>query len=419
MRVCLVNASDVTGGAARAAYRLHRCLLQSGIESRLRVGVKNGDDWTVIGPRSAAGKGLALVKPTLAALLTNTLRTGNTVLHSAAIFSGRLGKELNRSDADLVHLHWICGELLSIAEVGRLTKPVVWTLHDMWPFCGAEHYTDDFRWRDGYLRSNRPPTEGGVDLNRWVWRRKRRAWRKALTLVAPSQWLAQCVRESVLMSGWPVHVVPNPLDTDHWRAVPRDQARRALALEERGRLILVGAAGKVDDPRKGMDLLLAAVSDIRNRIPTARLVVFGRSEPRHPPQTGIPIRWLGPLHDDISLRLAYSAADLVVLPSRQDNLPNVGVEALSCGVPVVAFDTCGLPDIVAHRENGWLAEPFVPGSLATGIAWALESEARLLELSANARRSAETRFAYPVVAKKYLEIYEEALALSREKCSGG
>jgi glycosyltransferase involved in cell wall biosynthesis len=315
---------------------------------------------------------------------------------------------LSSSGADVVHLNWVGGEMLSVEDIGRITQPVVWTLHDMWPFCGAEHYSQDSRWREGYTSSNRSPEEHGVDLNRWVWRRKRRSWR-TMHLVAPSRWLADCVKESALMRTWPETVIPYALDLDIWRPMERGMAREILGLPQRGRLLLFGALGGGQDSRKGMDLLLEALRHLRGKLEDLQLVIFGERRPREAPVLPFPIHYMGSLHDDVSLRTLYCAADAMAVPSRQDNLPQTAIEAQACGTPVVAFDTGGLSDAVTHHRTGWLARAFETEDLARGISWVMADESRRADLGRSARAQAEQRYAMPVVARAYREVYASVL----------
>jgi glycosyltransferase involved in cell wall biosynthesis len=194
-------------------------------------------------------------------------------------------------------------------------------------------------------------------------------------------------------------------------------AREVLGLPPEGPLLLFGAfggaVGGAADPRKGFELLAAALGRLQLRHPQAtaglRLAVFGQSAPRQPPALGYPMHFLGRLHDDASLCLAYAAADAFVIPSRQDNLPNTGVEALACGTPVVAFAQGGMADLVDHRHNGWLAPAFDANELAEGLAWVLAPERRV-SLRAAARAKAETCFAEAVVAKQHLALYADLLS---------
>lgn len=418
MHILHVNHSDLLGGAARAAFRIHRSLVGAGVDSCMRVIHRIGDDDRVQGG-SPAGLGpiARRVRSRLAALPMRGFNTANPILHSPAWPDTGLGRELNASNADLLNLHWLGFGTLSIEEIGRLNKPVVWTLHDMWAFCGAEHYADDApssRFRAGYRADNCPRDERGKDLNRTAWTRKRQHWTRPMQIVCPSCWLASLARASVLFRDWPVHVIPNPIDPAVWQPIPKPVARAALGLDPDARLVLLGAPGGLSDPRKGGDLALAALARLAagSNAPD-ELLVFGQSAPADQPELPLPTRFLGRLQDDISLVLAYSAADVFVVPSRQDNLPNTVVESLACGTPVVAFDIGGLPDMIDHRGNGWLAPPFDTEALAAGVAWVLEDEPRRTELCAAARETAETRFSEAVVAGHYAALYAQVLDENR------
>jgi glycosyltransferase involved in cell wall biosynthesis len=410
MKVLTVNHSDGLGGAARAAYRLHRALRGAGIDSRMLVNHSTMGDWSVSAPTTARHKILARVGPHAAQLMCRLHSTTNPISRSPAIIPSRWLNEINGSDADVVHLHWVGAEMLSIEDIGKIRKPVVWTLHDMWAFSGAEHVsTDPLRWRDGYSTANRPASERGWDLNRWVWRRKAKAWRTPFAIVTPSRWLGACVTGSALMHDWPVSVIANTLDTNEWKPVDKMLARSLLGLPEGRATIAFGAWG-VDQPHKGFDLLKAALHRLKALNVDVQLLVFGQLAPRVPEVTEYPIHYVGHLSDDLSLRIVYSAADAMVVPSRVESFGQTASEALACGTPVVAFHSSGLPDIIDHMTTGSLARAFESDDLAEGIAWVVESESRAHELGRKARAEAEARFAYPVIAGKYREVYDSLLA---------
>lgn len=410
MKILHLNHSDISGGAARAANRIHSALLHSGINSRMLVNFASSGDWTIESPISKFSKILAKVSPIVAGDIVRTVfRTVNPTTHSPAIFPSGKERYLNDGDADVLNLHWIHGEMLSIAEIGRLKKPLVWTLHDMWAFCGAEHYTEDFRWREGYKKNNRPSYESGIDLNRLTFNRKNKHWQRPKQIVTPSRWLAQCVKESSLMRDWPVSVIPNPIDTDYWQPVNKFLARDLLGLPQDIPLLIFGAIGGGKDPRKGFSLLQAALEHLYGVIPDLQIIIFGELRPKNPPNIRFPIHYTGHLHDDISLRVLYSAADAFVLPSRQDNFPNTGVEALACGTPVIAFNTCGLPDIVQHMHTGYLASSFDTEDLARGIHWVLADVDRHKTLRELARTFCITYFSNNIVVPQYESVYRDAI----------
>lgn len=411
MKILQLNYYDISGGAARAAYRIHHALRGIKIDSRMWVNKATAGDWTVDGPISKPDKVMATIRFQLGSQLTRVLKTGNPILHSPQVLPSRWPVRINDSDADIVHLHWVQGEMLSISDIGRIKKPIIWTLHDMWAFCGAEHYSEDDRWREGYRQDNRPAHEFGFDLNRWSWNRKRKHWQHPMHIVTPSRWLADCVRESVLMRDWPVSVIHNPIDTLRWQPIPQVLAREMLGLPPDVPLLLFGALGGGSDPRKGFDLLQDALRHLRDapQVKGLELLVFGQLAPENPPDFGFPLHYVGHLHDDLSLRALYSAANMLILPSRQDNLPNTGVESLACGTPVVAFDVGGLPDIVRHQQTGYLAKAFDTEDLAKGIIWVL-NHAHSAELRKAAMTHAKERFASEVIAAQYRALYEEVLA---------
>lgn len=410
MKIAMVNHSDINGGAARAAWRIHHALRQSRVDSIMYVNQATSGDWSVSGPIGKVNKLLLNVQPRIGALATRLLKTGNPIMHSPAMFPSLWSKKLDLLDVDIAHLHWINYEMMAILDIARISKPIVWTLHDMWAFCGAEHYTEDFRWRDGYKTNNRPTYESGFDLNRWTWQRKLKAWKKPMHIVTPSRWLAECARQSVLMQDWPISVIPNALDVDSWQPVEKKLARQLMNLPTDCPLLAFGAMGGGQDPRKGMDLLLKALDHLRGQFQDLQLVVFGQNAPRELPDLGFPIHYTGHLHDDLSLRVLYSAADAMVVPSRQEAFGQTASEAHACGTPVIAFDTCGLPDIVTHQETGWLAKAFDTEDLARGIQWVLSDATRHADLSLQAREDAEARFSYPVVANQYKNIYCQVLS---------
>ena len=410
MKVLHVSTQDILGGAARAAYRVHRALLSIGVESEMYVTNVSSGDPTVSGPTNALAKVMQRVRTQVGFRFTKLLKTNNKILHSPALLHSEWVRRINQSDADIVNLHWICGEMMSVEDIGHITKPTVWRLPDMWAFCGAEHNTLEERYRQGYTSSNRPTYESGFDLNRFTWNRKRRAWKRPMQIVTPSRWLAGCVNQSKLMQEWPVTVIHNTLDTSRWLPIEQRLARELLGLPVDVPLIAFGAMGGGRDAIKGFDLLLSALGHLRTQITDLELVVFGEQRPRVVPDVGFPIHYMGHLHDDLSLRAVYSAADAMIVPSRQEAFGQTASEAHACGTPVVAFATSGLLDIIVHQQTGWLAPAYDTENLAFGIRWVLEDQNRRLALGKQARQRAVTLFSEPIVANQYRQLYESVLA---------
>ena len=411
MKVLIISKQDIQGGAFIAAYRVHNALRKNGVDSFMWVDKKISDDWTVEGPPTKIAKLLAGLRPRLIIhSLVKMLKTNEKVIHSPSVLPSTLVKRINESDADIVNFHWIQNEMLSIKDISKIKKPIVWTLHDMWAFCGAEHYANDNRWQEGYNFNNRPSYESGFDLNRWTWKRKQKHWKNPMQIITTSKWLSNCVKESKLMSHWPVSVVATPLDTESFKPMDKKIACTKLNLPNDVPLILFGAMGGKKDLRKGFDLLIAALKYLKDDPKAKRfeLIIFGQSKPKSRPNLGFPIHYLGHLDNDKSLKLAYNVADAMVIPSRLDNLPNTGLEAQACGTPVIAFNIGGLPDIVEHQKTGYLAKPFDTNDLAQGIDWVLNTE-NYSELCKNARDKTLKEFDNKIVAKKYIDLYEKIL----------
>ena len=407
MKVVHLNQSDVVGGAARAAYRIHKAVHDAGVDSSMWVNDVASGDWTVHGPQTIFAKALKRIRAPMVAPIRRALNTTNLALHSPAVLRSSLVKRINKSDADLVHLHWVQGEMLSVADIGRIDKPIVWTLHDMWAFCGAEHYTQDLRWRDGYHRNNRPSYESGFDLNRWTWERKRRHWQKPFNIVGDSNWLTKSAAQSALLKDMPNRFIYYPLDTEKWKPMSTCAARELLGLPMDVPLLGFGAMGGGRDPRKGFDLLLKALEHLRGEIDGLELVIFGQLAPRSPPDIGFRLHYSGHLHDDLSLRVLYNAVDALVVPSRQEAFGQTASEAHACGTPVVAFDIGGLPDTVMHKKSGYLARALDTDDLASGIKWVL-ANSQDRRLGVEARNIAKARFSPCRIAAQYLDVYERA-----------
>ena len=418
MNPLLLSHADLSGGAARAAYRLHRALIRYGTASKMRVRIKKSDDWTVQAAAGRIGRLYGLLRSPLGGLSMRFQHSSNSNLRTGNWLPSAMANEINLSSADVVNMHWVAGETLSIEDLGRIRKPLVWTLHDMWPFCGAEHYTPDnesARWRLGYSAGSRPAGDRGLDLDRLVWQRKRRAWKHPMHIVAPSRWLADCARESALFRDWPVSVIPNVLDTDIYQPLDKGFCRQALGLPADRRIILFGAIGGARDPRKGYDLLQDALARLATRVDAQNVlcVVFGQSAPQNPAALPFPVRWMGHVHDDATLALLYNAADVMVVPSRQENLPQTATEPQACGCPVVAFDCTGFSDAVEHRKTGYLARPFDTEDMAEGLRWILEDADLRHAQGQAARARALNLWAPEVVVPQYLRVYEAAIESTR------
>jgi glycosyltransferase involved in cell wall biosynthesis len=328
-------------------------------------------------------------------------------------FPDVLERRARHFNPDIINLHWVCNGYLQIETLSKFNKPLVWTLHDMWPFTGGCDYIRDC---ENFKEScgNCPQLLSGTswDLSRWVWQRKHKAWGNLnLTIVATSSWMADCARASSLFKHLRVETVPLGLDTAKYRPIDKQVARNLLNLPQDKQLVLFGAINATSDPRKGFHLLLPALQQISSSGWQERLelVVFGSSQPEQPIDLGFNTHYLGFVHDDLALALIYAAADVAIVPSIQEAFGQTASESLSCGTPVVAFNANGLKDIVDHQQNGYLAKPFEVEDLAQGIIWVLEDKERQQKLRYHAREKSLQTFSAEIQARRYLSLYEEIL----------
>ncbi|MDP2785653.1 MAG: glycosyltransferase family 4 protein [Sulfurimicrobium sp.] len=413
MNLLILNTFDNQGGAAIATYRLHRGLRSIGINSRLLVQGKKTDDHSVIGPLTKWQKILAILRPYLDGVATRLYRKREKVFFSPAWLPERLASKVAKLNPDIVHLFWVSGGFLRIETLKKLKQPIVWTLHDMWPFTGGCHYDDEckkFQQSCGncpVLHSDRER-----DLSRRIWERKRTSWEGVpIVVVATSHWLADMARSSSLFRDQRVEVIPNGIDTERYKPINKEVARAAYNLPQDKYLILFSAFSATSDKRKGNQFLVQALEKMSQAGwgSKTELVIIGASRPENPPDMGMNVHYMGHLHDEISQVLLYSAADVVVAPSMQENLSNTVMESLACGTPVVAFDIGGMPDMIDHQINGYLATPFDTNELAGGMMWVLENENRRDMLSQRARQTVVERYSLKVVANRYLALYQSIL----------
>ncbi|MBW4633617.1 MAG: glycosyltransferase family 4 protein [Iphinoe sp. HA4291-MV1] len=411
MKVLHLSTSDIKGGAARAAYRLHQGLQNIGVSSQMLVLEKSSDDKSVIEPRTKLSQGIARAKITFDALPLKLYRQRHNTLLSLQWLPDRNAQKVAQLYPDIINLHWISGGFMQIETLAKLNRPLVFTLHDMWAFTGGCHYTGNCDRYTAFCGAcPQLHSSHDWDLSHWVWQRKAKAWKNLnLTIVAISSWLAKCANSSSLFKDLRIEIIPNGLNTKTYRPFNKQAARQLLDLPKDKQLVLFGALNATSDERKGFHLLQSALQNLSRTgwQEKIELVIFGSSQPENPINLGFKTRYLGHLNDDISLAAVYSAADVMVVPSTQEGFGQTASEAFACATPVVAFNSTGLMDIVEHQQNGYLAKPFKVEDLAQGIAWVLEDEERYQKLSYCARQKAEQEFALETQARRYLALFNE------------
>jgi len=412
MKILYVNGADIEGGAAKAATRLLQGVDSLGIDARLFVQRKSGNDPLIDGPRSLTAKAFGFIRPTIEQMMFGITPGKMNGPFCAAFLPDRLAAQVEEMAPGIVHLHWVA-RMMRLETLRRLTMPIVWTMHDSWAFTGGCYLPGNCtRFQES---CGSCPILGSAredDLSHRIWQRKQQAWHDLnLTIIAPSRWMATRAKASSLFCNNRVEVIPNGIDTAIYKPGDKNSARQFFSLPQDKRLVLFGAMGVTSDRNKGFHLFVEAVHKLAADPGSDKveLVIFGSEPPHPPPDLGVRTRYLGLQHDDVRLALLYAAADVFVLPSIQENLPYTVMEAMACGTPCVAFAQGGVPDLIDHEQNGFLARPYEPDDLARGISWVLEDTERRENLSKQARHKVEREFSVEMIAARHRELYREIL----------
>ncbi len=417
MKVLFVNTSERTGGAAVAAGRIVQAVRAQGIEARLLVRDRATDDPGVSALKPSRKQKWYFLRERLGIWLHNRLSRKDLFAVSTATAGFDITRHPDFQEADLIHLHWINQGFLSLRTLYRILhcgKPVVWTMHDMWPCTGichhARHCTAFHKECRGCFFLHH---EGnGTDLATRIFRRKMRCYDKApLTFVGCSRWIADRARASALTEGHAVTDIPNPIDTTFFTPRDKAEARAACGLPREGKLILFGSA-KITDERKGGGYLAEACRILAEKDPRLKeslgVVVFGQNS--HALESLLPFRIypMEYLHDMHRIACLYSAVDLFVTPSLEENLPNMLMEAMACGTPCVGFRTGGIPEMIDHRTNGYVARYRSAEDLAAGIDYVLHA-GNHDELSRNAVEKVHRTYSQEAVGRRYAALYRSLI----------
>lgn len=436
-KVLFVNTNDTYGGAARAAIRIMEGVQQHGVEIQMLVKEKHTRDTAVVSLHQFLPKNkLYRIADWVAQKLKNKYyhwlwrpysKTKENVFMSDSRGT-RLGGALQKLDYDLLHLHWINQRFIKLHDL-PIGKPIVWTLHDSWPFCGVCHYFLDcerYRIHCGEC----PILHSGKekDLAYCIFEEKLRAYQDLnLHIVTPSRWLGECAKKSALFGRFPVIVIPNCLETDVYHslseqelnerlsvAIVRNPAlhavKRAAGEKSEPPLILYGAVAAATDKIKGFKYLLSALQMLDKQGFEANLIVFGASESDLPLQfEHIDVHFVGYISDTDTLVTLYNLADVMLVPSLTENLSCAIMESLSCGTPVCCFDIGGNSDMVEHQVNGYLAKEKDSEDLARGICWCLDNN-KDTSLSAAARKKVLENYTIERVGQQYTDLYESLMS---------
>lgn len=418
MKILHINNYDTLGGASKACFAINNALRAQGIDSEILT-------------QSKLSKS-EFVNEFSNTLFKKTTRFFRIGLDLAAIklFThpemGRfsfpyLGVDISKHpkviEADILHFHWINGGFFSLDTFQKLknqNKKIVWTFHDMWAFTGGCHYTggcNKFKTECKFCPYLKKSSE--IDLSNKIFNQKKALFNNFdIRIVTCSNWLANETKTSALLKDKTITAIPNPIDINTFSPFDKIEVRKQLNLNQNKKYILFGTM-TLADKRKGLFYLLESLRRLGNILDFPKddieVLIFGSS--KNTDELNLPFKTtsFGRIADTKLLAKIYSAADVFIAPSLEDNLPNTVMESLSCGTPVAAFDIGGMSDMIIHKQNGYLAKPESVESLTEGIVWILSDEQRLLELNNKARNKVITSFTNDIVANMYINVYKDIL----------
>lgn len=413
MKVLHINSYDIHGGAANAVYRINKALNAYGIDSKMLVKEKFSTNKTIYPIKKVKFNNLRTTCKIIyeQSYLRLYKRRKNVIFSIAKVGTNIIDEDILKK-ADIIHLHWINEGTISLKQLKKLSelnKPIVWTLHDMWPFTGGCHYSGNCdKYKKVCGRCNILGSEKINDLSTKTFNKKKKLFKNMnLEVVCCSNWLANCAKESELFKNKNITVIPNCIDKKIYKPINSKLAKEILNLDINKKYILFGADNSINDERKGYKYLIESLKMFSNSKynNNVGLLVFGGigKEENLP----FKVKFFGRLYDDVSLNLIYSAADVFVAPSLEDNLPNTIMESLFSGTPVVAFNIGGIPDMIKHKFNGYLAEEKNSTDLCKGIEYILSNCNKNEDIRKNCRDFAIKNFNEENIANKYIKIYKK------------
>lgn len=415
MRVLIINTSERIGGAAIAAGRLMEALKNNGIKAKMLVRDKQTDQISVVGLKRNWIQVWKFMWERIVIWKANRFRRN----HLFDVDIANTGTDITSlpefRQADVIHLHWVNQGMLSLKDMEKILKsgkPVVWTMHDMWPCTGICHYARTCtHYRQECHHCPYIYKGGGKkDLSYRIFRKKKALYKQApIHFVTCSRWLKEQAQSSALLQGKSVVDIPNAINTHLFKPQDKLKARGKFHLPEEGRLILFGSL-KITDQRKGAQYLIDACKWLAEKHPEWKdmvgVVVFGNQSQQLQEQLPFRVYSLPYIKNDHEVVDIYNAVDLFAIPSLEENLPNMIMEAMACGVPCVGFNVGGIPEMIDHLHNGYVAQYKSAEDLGNGIYWVL-TEPDYAELSTEARRKVLGNYSESAVAKKYTDVYNK------------
>ena len=406
LKILHVNYSDVNGGAAIAVQRIIQAQKLEGLNPALLVAEKNSNNAEVFGPISTLEEIKWKLLLSINRKFEKLEKKKRYDSNSYNLIPNNVVKKINKIDFDIVNLHWIGNNFIPINDIKKIKKPIVWTLHDMWPYTGSEHYSLNNRYIEGYNKKNKSNDLKGFDIERYCWNLKKKHYPKNLNIVATSDWQLKSSKESYLFKNFLIKKIQIPIDISFWKPLDKEYSKKELNLPLNKKNILIGSE-KVDSVRKGYHLLKDIIEKLD--IKDVSFIFFGKIEEKN--KLNIPeyeVNFLDSVNQNsYDLKLIYSAADLFLAPSIQESFGQTILEASCCNTPSVSFANNGISDVINHKYNGYIAKQNDINDFANGIKWCLKN---ITEIKMKENRSRlVSQFSLKEIGKKYNNFYSSII----------
>ena len=328
-------------------------------------------------------------------------KSKNKNTHTISLFNSNILDQIDYFNPDIINIHWIGNEFISLKQISKIKKPIIWTLHDMWLYSGAEHYTTDRRFIDGYNKGNRNKGESGIDINRWVWNRKKKYLKNNIKIISTSNWQDQNVKKSFLFKNNDTYKISLPIDTSVWKPINKDNSKKKLGWKDDKIYFLFGFSDYSRRNIKGLDIALYLFNKF-NEMNNGNCIlnIFGNINKRYLDKKNINV--LGSINNPNKLREVYSGSNLLLNPSRLESFGQIALEALACGLPVLINKNTGTGDLILCDEMGYTLEDEINSNFDHLLKWfnkyCLNSNQDFIH------NHIKGNFSYSHVADKYKEL---------------
>ena len=381
MKILHISYSDNYGGANIAAKRIYNSIKKLNKNTEFLVIDKKFKDKKIINYKYNLAFSKKL-RPYFEKIILKTFNIKGKA--SLNLFPSQIYKFINKNNYDIVNLHWINNEMMSINDIDAIRSKIYWTVHDFWPLSNIYHYP--FNKKKNFFERNLSKSLTKFKLNKIK--------KKKINFIFPSKWIYNQLNQSFDLSREKTEMIRNPIDTNFWKPSKKQNNQN---------IILFGAVDIHKDNRKGFKKFVNSINKIYKDLIEYKIYFFGSNE-NFNTILNIPSKNFGYLQN-LQLRNLYRKSSCYVVYSEKDNLPNTAIEALSCGVPVITVKNNGLKEIIKHKSNGYILKNFTSAELKRGLIW-LSRNKKKKNFQQKIHNSIKKKFSYSVISKKYLKFYK-------------